>query len=127
MGHGCIEYRGGVMLNCHEGISGYVGERLHELSLSPEFRAIAPVVSVWREALEMPPGCSAIRLDEPLVDERTRTLFIEALAVVHAALQDDQPRTKEQVRQLIAFLELGESGLKGVFKPHRSAGVADSD
>lgn len=113
MGHGFIEYRGGAMLNCHEGISGYIGERLHELSLSPEFNAIVPAVSAWREALEMPPGCSAIRLDETLADERTRWLFIEALTEVHAALEDDQPRTKEQVRQLIAFLELGEASLKG--------------
>lgn len=127
MGHGFIEYRGGAMLNCHEGISRHVGEKLHELSLSSEFKAIVPAVSAWREALEMPPGCSAISLDQALQDEQTRCLFVEALTCVYAGLDDDQPRTKEQVRQLIAFIELGESSLKGVFKPDRGKDLAAND
>jgi hypothetical protein len=60
MGHGFVTYRGGIMLNCHEGISSYVGDRLAELASRAEYLPIAPAVSVWNEPLEMPPGCSGI-------------------------------------------------------------------
>ena len=118
MGHGSIEYGGGVMLNCHEGISARVGDYLDDIARRPEYWVIAPVVRLWKEALEMPSGCSAIKLDLVLPDEATKTQFVEALTEVHGRLEGD--RSKGQVRQLIAFLMLGESALRGAFKPLRT-------
>ena len=118
MGHGFIEYGGGVMLNCHEGISARVGDHLNDIARRPEYLGIAPAVRSWREALEMPNGCSAIKLDLVLPDEATKKQFVEALTEVHARLEGD--RAKGRVRQLIAFLTLGESALEGVFKPLRT-------
>jgi hypothetical protein len=118
MGHGFIEYGGGVMLNCHEGISARVGDYLDDMARRPEYLGIAPAVRFWKEALEMPNGCSAIKLDLVLPDEATKKQFVEALTEVHGRLEGY--RAKGQVRQLIAFLMLGESALEGVFKPLRT-------
>jgi len=105
------------MANCHEGISNYVGDRLAELACHTEYLAIAPAVSRWRQALEMPPGCSVIELDQVLSAETTKGLFVEALTEIHCELESQ--RMKDQVRQLINFLMLGERALDKPYKPDR--------
>ena len=117
MAHGFIEYRGRAMLNCHEGICGYIGGQLHALSLTAHFSAIAPVVRVWKEALMVGAGSSRIGLDDVLADEATKDLFTEALTDLYPSFGEDQPRTKDLVRQLIAFLALGESALERGYRP----------
>lgn len=105
------------MPNCHEGISSYLGDRLAELASRPEYLPIAPAVRVWRKALEMPPGCSAIELDRVLAVETTKELFVEALTEIHSKLKEH--RSRDQVRQIIDFLTLVEHAPEKPFEPDR--------
>ena len=121
MGHGLVRYRGEIMANCHEDISNYVGERLAELACQTKYFSLAPTVSLWRQALEMPPGCSVIELDQVLLAETMKGLFVEALTQIHDKLGSQ--RMRDQVRQLITFLMLGERALDTPYKPDRPDGI----
>ena len=124
-----IEYRGGVMVSCRESISGYIGQKLVGLSQLERYSALGPVVAVWNDALEAPPGCSSIELDSVIPDDFTRLLLIEALTEVHALHQVEVVATKhhrrntmlaQQLRQIIIFLELGEQALEQIHRPIRA-------
>lgn len=111
------------MRNCHEGTCEYLVDRLEEIALRPEYLAIAPAVELWKKALDVPPGSSRVDFDLVLADDATKTLFIEALTNVHGALKTD--RAKDQTRQIIKFLALGEQALDRVFRPDPGLGHPD--
>lgn len=117
------------MLNCHEGISRYIGEKLLETSCLARCNDLRQqVIDVWNGALEMPPGCSCIELDRVLTSEPMKHQFIAALTEVHTIFTAERrkleksgdDRVDQQLRQIIIFIEQGEEALEPVHRPLRT-------
>jgi len=121
MGHGVVEYGGGMMMCSHEGIAEDIGARLAALSGRSEYKLIQQAADQWLADLDTGPGCSAIQLDDVLADQTTKSTFIAALTEIHGELPADRPRTKEQIRQVLLLLSIGESALVGPYRPVRLA------
>ena len=104
MGQGSIEYRSQVMLNCRESYLSNIGELLCSITSRSSFSRLGPLAGFWQKALDMPPGCSRICLDEHLQTEEMRQMFALALQVILAELGGDRPGTRHLAEQILTFL-----------------------